>query len=119
MAAIGILAGTSYGRSYVHGGRLLRAVPRVRDAQYRSRVLGNGVLSNVVLLGAVTVSVALQLALHHAEWSRSLFAVTELSVGDVGLALACGLVPVSVLELTKLVRRLTRSDGYTSPNHGA
>jgi Ca2+-transporting ATPase len=66
-----------------------------------------GAFTNVRLLGVVVVSVFLQIGLHHIPWTQTLFQVGALPLADCALALALGLIPVSVLELAKLVRRGT------------
>ncbi|HXS16300.1 MAG TPA: cation-translocating P-type ATPase, partial [Polyangiaceae bacterium] len=65
-----------------------------------------GALTNVRLLGVVAASVLLQLGLSQFSWSRAFFQLGDLALADSALALLLGLIPVSVLELTKLVRRL-------------
>ena len=67
-----------------------------------------GALTNVRLLGVVVVSVFLQLGLHHIPWTQELFQIGDLPLADCALALGLGLIPVSILELTKLARRLPR-----------
>lgn len=67
-----------------------------------------GAFTNLRLLGVVVASVVLQLALHHFPWTRSVFQIGALSLADCALTLGIGLVPVSVLELAKLVRRAAR-----------
>jgi Ca2+-transporting ATPase len=75
-----------------------------------------GVFSNLSLLVVVMVSVLLQLGIHHIPWAQELFGIGDLPLRDCGLALAVGLVPVTVLELVKLVRRL--GGGHTAtPRH--
>jgi len=63
---------------------------------------------NKVLLGVVIVSVALQLTLHSFAPLRAWFALAPLSAATLGTVVALGLVPVSVVELVKLVRRPKR-----------
>jgi hypothetical protein len=67
-----------------------------------------GAFTNLRLLGVVVVSVFLQLGLHHIPWTQELFKVGDLPLADCALALGVGLIPVSILELTKLARRLWR-----------
>jgi Ca2+-transporting ATPase len=64
-----------------------------------------GPLRNLALLGVVALSLVLQLAIHHLPWTQRLFGVGPLSAADGLLALGLALVPVTVLELVKLVRR--------------
>jgi Ca2+-transporting ATPase len=64
-----------------------------------------GVFTNVRLLGVVAVTVLLQLGIHHVPVAQELFEIGGISLLDVGVALALGLVPVSLIEVTKLARR--------------
>lgn len=64
-----------------------------------------GIFSNLQVLGVVAVSVLLQLAIHHLPFAQQLFQIGELSLADCVLVFGLGLVPVSVLELSKLLRR--------------
>lgn len=64
-----------------------------------------GPFTNVRLLVVATATIAVQLAIHHTPIMQRLFQVSALSLSDCILSLLLGLIPVSVLELTKLVRR--------------
>lgn len=63
-----------------------------------------GALGNLKLVAVVLGSVLLQLAIHHVPWTQALFEIGELSMQDCLLGLGLGLIPVTVLELIKLVR---------------
>ena len=65
-----------------------------------------GPLTNLRLIGVVVVSVTIQLALSHVPQAQVIFDLRPLSERDTALCLALGLIPVSALELIKLVRRL-------------
>jgi Ca2+-transporting ATPase len=67
-----------------------------------------GALSNVRLLAVVLLSAAVQVAIHHVPAVQSLFHVMPLSLLDCLLTLSLGLLPVTALELGKLVRRARR-----------
>ncbi len=83
-------------------GELFRAFA----ARSETRVFWQtGVFGNLKLLGVIAVSVLLQLGLHHIPWTQELFGLGPLSPTECGAALLIGLVPVTVLELAKLVRR--------------
>ena len=43
--------------------------------------------------------------MHHVPLAQEIFGLTPLSLRDVLLALTAGLVPVTMLEVAKLVRR--------------
>lgn len=68
-----------------------------------------GAFTNVRLLGVVVLSVIAQLAIHHIPATQALFQIGELSLADCVLGLLVGLCPVSVIELSKLVRRAFRA----------
>ena len=67
-----------------------------------------GVWTNLRLLAVVMTSVALQLAIHHVPFAQRLFQISGISLADCALSLLLGLVPVTAIELGKLVRRARR-----------
>jgi Ca2+-transporting ATPase len=68
-----------------------------------------GVFSNVSLVVVLALSLGVQFTLHLWPWSARIFDIGPLSVQDAALVLALGLVPVTVLELQKLLVRALRS----------
>jgi Ca2+-transporting ATPase len=64
-----------------------------------------GAFSNLRLLGIVVFSAALQIAMHHVPVAQEIFGLTPISLRDCMLSIALGLIPVSVLELSKLYGR--------------
>ncbi len=64
-----------------------------------------GAFSNLVLLSVVTLSVLAQVAIHYIPVAADLFDVSRISAGDWLICFAVGLVPVTLIELVKLVRR--------------
>jgi Ca2+-transporting ATPase len=64
-----------------------------------------GALTNVRLLGVVSLSVLLQIAIHHVAAAQRIFGIGPLSASDCALSLFVALLPVSVVELSKLARR--------------
>jgi Ca2+-transporting ATPase len=64
-----------------------------------------GAFTNVHLIAVVALSAMVQVALSHMALTRSLFRLHAMSAADNGLCLVLGLVPVTVLELGKLLRR--------------
>ena len=72
-----------------------------------------GAFSNWWLLGVVVFSVLMQLGMHYLPMAQAVFQIGPLSAADCGLTLLVALGPVTVIEMSKLVRRwLTRG---TSP----
>ncbi len=67
-----------------------------------------GPFTNLRLLGTVILSVFVQIALHHIPFTQSLFHIGSLSLKECGSMLALGLIPVSILEVSKLLRRQKR-----------
>ena len=65
-----------------------------------------GAFTNLRLLGVVVASVLIQIGIHHIPALEALFEIRDLSLEDCAITLLLGLIPVTVLELTKLVRRL-------------
>jgi P-type Ca2+ transporter type 2C len=63
-----------------------------------------GAFTNLPLVGVIVASVLLQLALLHIPAAAGLFSLAPLSWKALALALALGLIPVSTLELAKLLR---------------
>ena len=69
-----------------------------------------GAFSNLVLLGVVSISVVMQLAIHHVPATQALFQIGDLPLADCAIGVVVALFPVSVIELSKLVRRGIRRD---------
>jgi Ca2+-transporting ATPase len=67
-----------------------------------------GAFSNLILLAVVSVSVVVQIAIHHLPFTEGLFDIGRISLADCMMSLLIGLVPVSVIELAKLARRRRR-----------
>jgi Ca2+-transporting ATPase len=65
-----------------------------------------GAFTNLRLLGVVLASVLVQIGIHHIPALQELFKIRDLSLEDCALTLALGLIPVTLLELGKLLRRL-------------
>jgi Ca2+-transporting ATPase len=75
----------------------------------RSKVLWEiGPFTNLRLAGVIAVSALLQAGILLTPVGQRLFQLADLSRGAVGIAALIGLVPITLLELGKLVRRLGR-----------
>jgi P-type Ca2+ transporter type 2C len=68
-----------------------------------------GTFTNLPLIGVIAASVLLQLSLLHLPFARARFDLELMSALDAFRCLALGLVPVSILELAKLLRRAPRA----------
>ena len=86
-------------------GELFRAFA----ARSRTRTFWSiGALTNLRLVGVVLVSVLLQIGMHHVPFTQRLFRVEPTPLADWALAFGLGLIPVTAIELAKLVRGLGR-----------
>jgi Ca2+-transporting ATPase len=73
-----------------------------------------GALTNLRLVGVVVVSVFVQLGIHYIPATKTFFEIGMLSPTDCALTILVGLVPVTVLEGQKLVRRAARKRSVAS-----
>lgn len=89
-------------------GEVLRAFAARSDRKLYWEV---GPFSNVRLLAVVIVSIVVQLAVHHLALTQRLFDVGPISLSDCALSLLLGCIPMTCLELTKLIRRRSRPPG--------
>ena len=64
-----------------------------------------GALSNLRLLTIVLCSAAFQIAIHHFAFTQRLFGLAPITMADCLLSIGLGLVPVTVIELAKLIKR--------------
>jgi P-type Ca2+ transporter type 2C len=67
-----------------------------------------GPFTNLRLVAIVVLTVTIQLALSHVPPLQGIFDIRPLSERDTLLCLGLGLIPVSTLELVKLLRRLVQ-----------
>ena len=86
-------------------GELFRALAARSDTRTFWEV---GAISNVRLLAVVAASVLLQLTIHHLPWAQRVFDIGPLSAADCAITVVVGLVPVTLIEMSKLVRRRIR-----------
>jgi len=64
-----------------------------------------GALSNLWLLGVVALTGFVQLSLHYLPLSQTVFGLTPLSLSDLLFILPFSLIPISLIELRKLLMR--------------
>ncbi|MCC7441548.1 MAG: cation-translocating P-type ATPase [Bdellovibrionales bacterium] len=69
-----------------------------------------GAWSNLWLLGVVVLTGTLQLALHYLPPAQAVFGLGPLGIADLGLILGVSLIPVTVIELSKLLGKLSVTD---------
>lgn len=65
-----------------------------------------GVLSNLWLLGVVLVTGVLQLSLHYIPFTQAVFGLRPLLLNDFTLIFPAALLPVTVIEIKKILVRL-------------
>jgi len=68
-----------------------------------------GALSNLWLLGVVTVTGLVQLSLHFFPLTQTIFAVSPLSLADLLIIFPIALIPITVVEVRKLLMRFLTS----------
>ena len=68
-----------------------------------------GLFTNLRLLAVIVVSVLLQIALHHIPLAEAALDIGPLSTADCLLTMAVALVPVTLIELSKVMRRRSGS----------
>jgi Ca2+-transporting ATPase len=87
-------------------GELFRAFA----ARSTTRVLWEvGVFTNLRLLGVVAVSALIQLAIHHVPSTQAMFGIRPLSATDCALTISVALVPVTIIEASKLATRVRKA----------
>lgn len=93
-------------RSLAFSTLVLAELFRAFAARSARRVLWEvGAFTNVRLLAVVGVSVLLQAGIHHVPAAQAIFGVVALRPSQWALAGVAALVPVTSLELAKLIRR--------------
>jgi P-type Ca2+ transporter type 2C len=96
-------------RSLAFGSFVFGVLLRAFAARSTEKIFWEvGVLGNLQLLGAVALTYALHVSLHLFETTRTLFGLASIELEWFSIAMALGFIPVSVVEITKLVRRRMR-----------
>jgi len=67
-----------------------------------------GIFTNMHLVAVIALSTLVQVALGRVPFFASLFKIQPMSAADTAVCLALGLVPVTLLEVGKLLRRSRR-----------
>ena len=75
-----------------------------------------GAFTNLRLFAVVVISALAQVAIHTFPLTQALFQISALSSTQWALAVGIGLVPVTVLELEKLVRAARRRTSGSNPS---
>ncbi len=74
--------------------------------------------SNLVLLAVVVFSVALQITIHHLPFTQRMFDIGAIPLEECLMSLGIGLVPVTLLELSKLAKRVFSHTQAQTPVSG-
>ena len=81
-------------------------VLRSFSARSRTRVFfETGALSNLRLVAVVVCTVVVQIVIHDLPFTQALFDIGNISLVDCFVALGIGMIPVTAVELAKLVGR--------------
>ncbi len=98
--------GEVYARNIVFTTFVCSQIFRSFGARSKTRVFWEvGAFSNVWLLGVAFVTFAVQLSLHYFPLSQKIFELSPLETSDFLFIVPLALIPVSMVELTKLVKR--------------
>jgi Ca2+-transporting ATPase len=73
-----------------------------------------GALTNLQLLGVIALSVLVQVSVHYVPLTQRIFKIGALSSADWALTLLVALVPVTAIELSKLVRHSVAAPAITA-----
>lgn len=74
----------------------------------RDSLFSIGVFSNRLLVGAVLLTVLLQMAVIYLPFLQSIFETVPLSPGELGISLAASMLVFIVIEVVKVFRRRSR-----------
>jgi Ca2+-transporting ATPase len=97
--------GLSEARALAFDTLVVSELLRSFAARSATRVLAQvGVFTNARLVAVVLASMLVQIGLHQIAGLAHLFELSSLHAADAVVAIALGFVPVTVLELAKLVR---------------
>lgn len=101
--------GEVYARNIMFTTFVCSQILRSFGARSNTRVFWEvGAFSNVWLLGVAFVTFAIQLSLHYLPLSQKIFSLSPLETSDFRFIVPLALIPVSIVELTKLVKRYFR-----------
>ena len=93
-------------RSLAFGGFVFGVLLRAFASRSPTKLFWEvGVLGNLQLLAVVVFACALHVGIHLFEATRALFGLASIELEWFSIAVALGAVPVSVVEVTKMVRR--------------
>jgi len=103
--------GLSEARSLAFSVLVFGELFRAFAARSTTRVFWEvGAFTNLRLLGVVVVSIVVQLGLHYIPAARSVFETEPLQAADFALVLIVALGPVTIIEVSKLIRRWRASE---------
>jgi Ca2+-transporting ATPase len=92
-------------RTFAFSVLVFGVVVRALAGRSATRIYWEAPLGNPRLIAVVAIAVALQIGVVYLGPAQRLFGTTALTYADMGLAFGLGLVPVTLVELSKLARR--------------
>ena len=94
-------------RNFLFTAFVFSQILRAFGARSTTRIFWEvGAFSNVWLLGVAVVTGFLQLSLHYFPLSQEIFGLRPLSLADMLFIMPFAFIPITVIELKKLVQRL-------------
>ena len=98
--------GEVYARNIVFTTLVLSQMLRAFGARSTSHLHWEvGPIANLWLLGVCVFTGLLQLGLHFIPFSQKIFGLSALSLTDLSMIVPLALIPISVIEIKKLIRR--------------
>jgi Ca2+-transporting ATPase len=76
-----------------------------------------GAFTNLHLIAVIALSVALQAALGYMPFTQALLGIHALPAAEIAFCLALGLIPVTILEVSKLLRQSKQARPKMIPRH--
>jgi P-type Ca2+ transporter type 2C len=98
-------ASVAEARSAAFSTLVLTELFRAFGARSTTRIFWQlGAFTNLRLLFVVSMSVLVQIAIHHFEVTQAFFGIAPLSPGQWGVSFGAALCPITLIEVAKLVR---------------
>ncbi|MGE0633244.1 MAG: cation-translocating P-type ATPase [Pseudobdellovibrionaceae bacterium] len=97
--------GESHARNLIFPAVVFSQMLRAFGARSTTRIFWKvGAFSNLWLLGVVVLTGFLQLSLHYIPFSQSVFTLTPLSISDLIFILPFSVIPITLVEIWKLIK---------------
>ncbi len=114
---LGTPFGESHARNLMFTAFVFSQILRSFAARSSTRTIWEiGVFTNLWLLGVALATAVLQLSLHFIPFTQKIFGLRTLVLTDFLLILTAALIPITVLELKKILQKLFVKDRQMNMN---